>query len=412
MFRFLHTADLHIDSPLRSLALRDEDLADRVGSATRQALHRITDACIEHRVDALLIAGDLFDGDIHSMKTAAFVTAQFDRLGAEGIRVFMIRGNHDAESALTRDIDLPPNVALFTGHGGVIDLPDHGVAIHGVRFARPQAPDSLLPRLRPPLPDRFNIGLLHTSLAGAAGHDTYAPCSVADLVAHGYDYWALGHVHKRMIHAEHPHVVMPGMPQGRDIGEAGAKTATLVTVEHGVARLEEIATSVVVFDRVACDLGDHDAWRDARGAVLDAVRARLAGAEGFLVARVSLTGDSDLAWRIRRDLDLLQAELSEAARADGRFAIEKLEIALRPRDTGDASARAELVALMREICATPAFGERAEGMLRALVEDLPPEIRGDFGQTEEALAATVQALIAEGTEDVAARLAGAQGRPA
>ncbi|MGR3805474.1 metallophosphoesterase family protein [Marinibacterium profundimaris] len=414
MFRFLHTADLHIDSPLRSLALRDADLAERVGSATRTALSRIVDACLEHEVHALLIAGDLFDGDIHSMKTAAFVIAQFERLDAAGIPVFLIRGNHDAESQLTREIDLPPNVTLFTGHGGVEELPDHGVAIHGISFARPSAPESLLPKLRPPVPGRFNIGLLHTSLAGAPGHDVYAPCSIADLTGHGFDYWALGHVHGRRIHAEAPLIVMPGMPQGRDIGEAGPKSATLVTVTEGRAELREVPTSAVVFERVTCDLGDIDDWRDARAAVMGALRAATPADEGWLVARVELRGQGDLAWRIRRDLDLFSAQMAEDAQAEGRMAIEKIEITLQDRAEAAAhgGARADLVSLLHEVCETPAFRDRAIDMVRALSEDLPPEIRGDFGRTEEDLAAVAIRILDEGAEEVAARLsagAAAQG---
>jgi DNA repair exonuclease SbcCD nuclease subunit len=200
MFRFLHTADLHLDAPLRSLALRDEDLFDLVGNATRRALERIVDICLEEEVDALLIAGDLYDGDMRSMKTAAFLSRQMERLNEHGVLVFMIRGNHDAESVITRELDLPPNVHVFTGHGGAERLQDHDVVIHGVSFSKPHAPDSLLPKYKAPVPGCFNIGLLHTSLAGAEGHDTYAPCSVSDLQSLGYDYWALGHVHQRQVH--------------------------------------------------------------------------------------------------------------------------------------------------------------------------------------------------------------------
>src|SRR6056297_2880105 len=125
MFRFVHTADLHLDAPLRSLALKDEDLADLVGNATRRALERIVDLCLEEDVNALLIAGDLYDGDMRSMKTAAFLVTQMERLDEAGIAVFMIRGNHDAESVLTRELDLPANVHVFTGHGGTVELADH-----------------------------------------------------------------------------------------------------------------------------------------------------------------------------------------------------------------------------------------------------------------------------------------------
>ena len=215
MFRFIHTADLHLDAPLHSLALKDEVLSDLVGSATRGALEQIVNLCLEEDTHALLISGDLYDRDLHSMKTAAFLTAQMERLNVAAIPVFIIRGNHDAASVITKELDLPPNVHVFSGHGETEQLEEYGVAIHGVSFAKPQAPESLLPKYPAPVAGCFNIGLLHTSLAGAEGHDTYAPCSVSDLKNHGYDYWALGHIHKRQVHSEAPHIVMPGMPQDR-----------------------------------------------------------------------------------------------------------------------------------------------------------------------------------------------------
>jgi DNA repair protein SbcD/Mre11 len=198
-FRFLHTADLHLDSPLRSLALREPALAALIGAATRDVLVRIVDLCLSEPVDALLIAGDLYDGAQTSMKTARFLGDQLSRLDAAGIRTFLIRGNHDALSMLTRELVLPPSVKVFgaSTETVVIETGARPVAVHGISFARPHAPESLLDRFGPPLPGAFNIGMLHTSLAGAPGHDRYAPCSVAELQATGHDYWALGHVHIR-----------------------------------------------------------------------------------------------------------------------------------------------------------------------------------------------------------------------
>ena len=217
-FRFVHTADVYLDSPLRSLALRDPEIAGMIGGATRQAFERTIDLCLEEQVNALMIAGDLYDGDLRSMKTAVFFGSQMHRLTEAGIRVFVVRGNHDAESVITKHLSLPDGVHVFSGRGGARAIEDRDVVIHGISFAQPRAPESLLPKFKSPVSGCVNIGLLHTSLAGAEGHDTYAPCSVADLIGHGFDYWCLGHVHKRQVHARSPcTVVMPGIPQGRDI---------------------------------------------------------------------------------------------------------------------------------------------------------------------------------------------------
>ncbi len=406
MFRFIHTADLHLDAPLKSLALKDEDLSDLVGNATRRALEHIVDLCLEEDVDALLVAGDLYDGDMRSMKTAAFLVSQMERLDQAGVVVFMIRGNHDAESVLTRELEFPKNVHVFSGHGGTIELSEKGVAVHGVSFAKPQASESLLPKYKPPVPGVFNIGILHTSLAGAAGHDTYAPCSVNDLRSHGFDYWALGHVHIRHVHSEAPYVVMPGMPQGRDIGEAGPKSVTLVTVENGSVTLEERITSQVEFKRERVALDGLEDWRDALDTI-DAVIASAAMAPSdHSVLRLELTGATPLAWRLRRDKDLLLEQVSNLARATGSVWIDKIVQRHTPASQAvkGEDPRSELGALMTSLMEDETFLVRATREAEDLVDDLPPELRGAFGSTEKEQADQIGALLKDGIEEVVARM--------
>lgn len=239
MIRILHTADVHLDSPLRSLALRDPDLGAAIAAATREAFEGLVDLARNERVAALLIAGDPFDGQERSARTAAFLAAQFDRLAEAGIAVFLVKGNHDARNPVAGALDWPANVHVFDARGGSVRIAGD-VWVHWVSFSAPHAPESLLPRFPQPVPGAVNIAMLPTSLAGAPGHDPYASCSVAQLRAAGFDYWALGHVHARKIHGQAPWIVMPGMPQGRDMGEAGPKSATLLSVEEGAITLEEV----------------------------------------------------------------------------------------------------------------------------------------------------------------------------
>jgi len=408
MFRFIHTADLHLDAPLHSLALKDEVLSDLVGSATRGALEQIVNLCLEEDIHALLIAGDLYDRDLHSMKTAAFLTAQLERLNAASIPVFIIRGNHDAASVITKELDLPPNVHVFTGHGGTAQLEEYGIAIHGVSFAKPQAPESLLPKYSAPMAGCFNIGLLHTSLAGSEGHDTYAPCSVSDIKNHGYDYWALGHIHKRQVHSESPHIVMPGMPQGRDIGEAGTKTVTLVSVSDGTVTLEERRTSQVEFNRLSCALDGVEEWRDMIARITAAIKQAGSLAAGNTILRIELTGQTPLAWRVRRDMDLAIEQIREAAEALGTVWIEKIVCHLRQPEASETreDPRFELQAIMQTLMQDEAIKARAVGMSEWLVGELPPEIRSGFGANQDALASSVATFLAEGCEDVVAMMMG------
>lgn len=399
-FRFIHTADLHLDSPLRSLALRDPDLAELIAEASRAALRSLIDLCLSEQVDALLIAGDLYDGSQTSMKTARFLAAELARLDQAGIRAFIIRGNHDAESQITRELTFPPCVHVFGARAGmeVMEKDHQRIAIHGLSFRDRHAPESLLPKYRAPEADALNIGLMHTSLNGTSGHDPYAPCSLAELQAHGFDYWALGHIHKRAVYDGPAQVVMPGIPQGRDIGEPGAGSVTLVTCGTDGMVLEPRVVALAGFQSVAVDVTGLADWHDLRGALeraLDAARLPVP----HLVARLTLTGATPLAPRLLRDRDLALAEAQDIARGLRGIWVEKLALDLS-RPAPDAGALGELSQIIeRDIRDSPAFVAAFEGVRRDLEAALPPEARDAVGGPDAAL---VEAGIAE----VLARLGG------
>ncbi|MDF0599265.1 DNA repair exonuclease [Psychromarinibacter sp. C21-152] len=407
--RLLHTADLHLDSPLKSLALRDSGLRAEVETASRSALTRMVDFALAEDVAALLIAGDLFDGAERSAKTAAFLLTQLDRLNEAGISVFYIRGNHDVENPVSGAFEMPTNVHVFDGRGGSVQLEGTDIHIHGVSFRDRHAPESLLPKFAGPVPGAVNIGMLHTSLSGAAGHDPYAPCTVPELQAHGFDYWALGHVHKRSVHADAPFVVMPGMPQGRDIGEAGPKSATLLTVTDGAISIEEVPTSAVEFRRSALDITGADDAESLRAALRDHLRTEAAATvSDTAILRLSLTGESPRAWQIRRDLDVWQEAAEGFAEATGTLRIERLELDLTAPGAADASdAVSELESLMAEIRREPGFRAEAQAELDRILSLLPADRRRALAADADALAALADDLAARGALAVAARMRGA-----
>jgi DNA repair exonuclease SbcCD nuclease subunit len=402
LFRFVHTADLHLDSPLRSLALRDPGLSELVGTATRTALSRIVDLCLSEQVDALLIAGDLYDGDQTSMKTAVFLARELRRLDAAGIRTFVVRGNHDAEARITRELVLPAHV--FGGKAGIVelDLPGATVAIHGLSFSERVAPENPLPRFRPPKPGAINVGMLHTSLGGAPGHDRYAPCSLAELQATGFDYWALGHIHVRSEYPGRPHVVMPGIPQGRDIGEVGETSVTLAAIRaDGAVTTERRSVAVARFERVPVAAGGVTDWRELVArlqAALRTARRDLAGEN--LILRPAIEGPTPLAARARRDADALAGEARSVAEELGSVWIDRVEIAATAPGGPSGGPVGELAALTGP--ATPVPPEvmaRAMEAREALLKALPPALR------ESLAALPVEALIREGAADVIAHLA-------
>jgi DNA repair exonuclease SbcCD nuclease subunit len=191
MIRFIHVADAHIDSPLKGLEAHEGAPVDVLRGATRRAFENLIQLAIDENIDFLIIAGDLYDGDWKDYSTGLFFRGQMARLRDKGIRVYLIAGNHDAASVISRKLSLPENVHVFsTRTAESMDVAGHPVVIHGRGFPNRAVPENLVMDYPAAVPNKFNIGLLHTSLTGRPGHDIYAPCSEIDLRQKGYGYWA------------------------------------------------------------------------------------------------------------------------------------------------------------------------------------------------------------------------------
>ena len=270
--QFLHASDLHIDSPLRGLDRYEGAPVARLRTATRAALERLVDVAITEHVDFVLFAGDIYDRDWQDFHTGLFFREQMVRLGRANIRVFIVQGNHDAQGVITRQLILPPNVTVFSSRTAqTFRIDELSVAIHGRSFPDRAVDEDLVPAYPPPVPDFFNIGMLHTSLNGRPGHDPYAPTDLATLVSKGYDYWALGHVHAREVVSEAPRVVFPGNLQGRHANETGAKGCEMVTVNAGRIEAEFVALDVVRWHQMAVPLDGHDRLETLGAAVSEAL---------------------------------------------------------------------------------------------------------------------------------------------
>lgn len=248
-FRFMHAADIHLDSPLRGLEQYEDAPVAAIRGATRRAFTRLVTECIEQGVSFLLIVGDLYDGDAKDYKTALFFVEQMNRLREQGIGAYVVMGNHDAASVVSKSLRVPETVKIFRStEAHTFAIESLNVALHGRSYARVDVSDDLSAHYPAPVAGAFNIGLLHTSADGAASeHAPYAPCSVQGLIDRGYQYWALGHVHRRRVLHDDPPVIFPGNLQGRNVRETGARGATLVTVDD--------------HQRVHCEHRDLDVMR-------------------------------------------------------------------------------------------------------------------------------------------------------
>ncbi len=410
-FRFIHTADLHLDSPLVSLALRDRDLAERLGVASRAALSAIVDLCLAEQVDALLIAGDLWDGSQASAKTPGMLKAELRRLDAAGIRCFIIRGNHDAISKVTRELDPPPNTVVFGARAKThrFEAGGHEIAVHGLSFADPHAPQSLLPLYPAAVAGAFNIGMMHTSLNGAEGHDIYAPCSLAELDAFSYDYWALGHIHRRAEYHGRAAVVMAGIPQGRDIGEAGPASVTMGTLsDAGVLTLSQHSVASLRFERLEVDVTAVEDWPGLLQLLERALgaAARAPRPEEHLVLRPRLTGASALAWRIARDLGRLAQEAESLASGHAGLWIDKLENATHAPDGAGAEHLPDELSriVLEDLPQDAGLLAALDQAMAELQRDLPADLAGMFGDDEGAAARARATLLSEGSAALLSRL--------
>jgi DNA repair exonuclease SbcCD nuclease subunit len=213
--KFVHAADLHLDSPMRGLATYPGAPIEAMRGATRQAFESLVELCVDENAQLLVIAGDIYDGDWKDFSTGLYLRAQLTRLREADIEVVLIRGNHDAASVITRNLRLPGVHVLPHDKPKSVVLEDVGAVVHGQSFATRAVTANLAAGYPDPLPDLVNVGLLHTCLGGYAEHENYAPCRLEELIARRYDYWALGHVHEHAVLHVDPHVVFAGNIQGR-----------------------------------------------------------------------------------------------------------------------------------------------------------------------------------------------------
>ncbi|WP_406857987.1 DNA repair exonuclease [Alsobacter sp. KACC 23698] len=387
-FTFLHAADLHLGSPLTGLALKDEDVARRFAAASRDAFAELVEKAIAEKVAFVLIAGDVYDGDWKDTSIGLFFNREVARLARAGIPVFTIRGNHDAESEITKAVSLPETVFEFpTRKADTRRLDDLRVAIHGRSFADRAAPDNYALAYPAPVAGWFNIGMLHTSCEGSPAHAVYAPCSVQDLVGRGYDYWALGHVHERAVLYEHPHVVYPGNLQGRSVRECGPKGAVLVDVADGrVAALRPLIVDKARWAHVQVALTSEASQEALLATVRDALAQPLAETEGRLTAlRVTLKGETPLHGQLKTHAAQLRDEVqAHAHRLHDDTWLEALKLATTAPPTPQAEGR-------------DGTGLDPEALLAGLEHD--PEIRAGAQEFIALLASKLPGGIADGAFD-------------
>ena len=381
-FRFVHAADIHLDSPLKGLAGQEGNAVQLIRSATREAFDALVGRTIEEKAAFLIIAGDLYDGNWRDYQTGLFFVRQMGRLRQAGIPAFLIYGNHDAQSQLTRRLTLPDNVRVFSSRRPETHRIEHlGVALHGQGFLQRDVHDNLARSYPDPVQGALNIGILHTGLAGEEGHEPYAPCTLEELKQKGYDYWALGHIHQPSVRHKRPFVVYPGNVQGRHIREAGPRGAVLVTVEEGeITEVEQFHVDIVRWATVEVSAEGCSSIQDIADRIRDCIELAVSerGDGRMLACRIKVTGRSEAHGKALAAREELLAEAKAAAAGLGEELawVEKVVVNTQAaRDNATTPDLANTVGDITQARHDEALISDLRSQIGVLVSRLPPELR-------------------------------------
>jgi len=251
--RFIHTADLHLGSPLKAVGELSEELQNFLKEASYTAFERIVDAAIAYNVNFMLISGDIYDREARSVAANRFFVNQMERLREKNIPVFITYGNHDPMDSSTEFFKVPENVKIFssdtvTSHEIFDSRGILTARILGQSYRNPMESRKMHQDFNPPDDGAVNIGMLHTGLN--PGINAYVPCSLEELKnKSSIHYWALGHIHRpAILNSALPAISFPGIPQGRDMGEKGLKGCFLVISEPQASpQIHFIPTSPVIW---------------------------------------------------------------------------------------------------------------------------------------------------------------------
>lgn len=372
--KFIHAADIHLDSPLSGLAAYKDAPADLLRTVTRDAFTKLVDEAIEEAVDFMVIAGDLYDGSWKDYNTGHFFCREMGRLNIAGIPVYLLFGNHDAASEMTKRLTLPRNVHQFESRkANTFLIEDLKVALHGRSYKDAATVENLAASYPAPVAGWLNIGVLHTALEGNSEHANYAPCSLAELNAKSYQYWALGHVHEHAILQKSPWVVFPGNLQGRYIRETGERGAIIVTAdETGIQSVERLLVDVLRWHMVDVDASDANTLEDVVRLVGRAFEQLIAKTPDtiYLSVRVCIKGKTAAHGELFGLESQLREEVLGQAAGQGidRLWVEKVRIETEPIVDAAHMANDAIADLQRFLDEAP----KDEALLASLLEDLLP----------------------------------------
>jgi DNA repair exonuclease SbcCD nuclease subunit len=298
-FKFIHAADLHIESPYKGVSHMNEALGNALVEHGIRAYEKLIQTAVDEKIDFLLIAGDSFDSESGSLSAQYRFVRGLERLNVEKIPVYIICGNHDPLNSWSEHLQLPENVILFEAEEvqqHTVKKDDKSIAeVYGVSFGQKEEYNNLAKKFKRNDNTPFSIGLLHGTIAGNDAHTPYCKFEMDNLRASNLDYWALGHIHKReVLSQQRPMVVYPGNIQGRHFNETGEKGCSLVTVNQGkIVNHDFISLSDIIYEYRTLDLAGLEDMSAFFNQINSLKQMLIETGKSYLV-RIQLTGRTAL----------------------------------------------------------------------------------------------------------------------
>lgn len=395
--KFIHTADLHLDTPFKGLAALNPELTKKLKDATFASFRRIIDLCIDRDVDFLVISGDIFDNENKSLSAQLKFSSELRRLSEKGKPTYIVCGNHDPYDSWLETFKLPENIYRFNSvkcEYYTFEKEGNALAdIHGISFKDSSTTQNLALKYKlSSEPSLFSIAVLHGTLGHSGPHAEYAPFSIDDIIGKGFDYWALGHIHKqRIIRYSNPSVVYPGNPQGRDFGETGLKGCYFVELKKEMEpELEFIPTQLIQLENIEIDLTGAERIDEVESLVRDVLN-NLAeeGNQSNMILRMFFKGRTTLHPYLQKqdEINRLKEYFNEGQLTLDRFVwIDSIIVVTRPNIDIDTIKRG--TGFPSEILKTIDEYKDAEEKLKLLIKSVEDEfgnvsVRKILGELED-----------------------------
>jgi exonuclease SbcD len=381
-FKFIHCSDLHIDSPFKGISTVDESLGERLRSSTLKSFHNIVDLAINEQVDALIIAGDVFDGADKSLKAQLNFCSELDRLSEKQIPSFIAHGNHDPLDTWSTSLKWPKEVTVFNGEEvesfSIKKNGKEAARIYGISFSHRDVFENLALKFQRKHQEGFGVAVLHANVGGNKDHGKYAPCSIEDLIAQDMDYWALGHVHNRQIFRQSdPVIIYPGNSQGRNIKETGAKGCCLITLQNSSSpSVQFFATDVIRYFSEELDLNNCASLNEAVELVSSHCDNLSEKAEGRdIIVRLTLVGRTPIHKDLldSKNFEDFQEEIQEAL--NNRDPMIGVELKLKTNEIIDIDDLRSKSGFVADLIQLFDKAEKSEDHLDELRQDILPLLK-------------------------------------